>query len=162
MLFLLLRSPYHQRHDRNSSDSLSVNSMKVHTLQDVTVTATRSLFVTKKNTTIYDLDALNLKSSALLRDAFEKLPGMSFRNGVLYHNVREVKRVLINGIDFSHKDPMLALQALPPYIMKNVKVYEHKSDFAMRYRIDDSKEELVADVGVRRKYMGTWTDEVAG
>ncbi|MCM1108840.1 MAG: outer membrane beta-barrel family protein [Clostridium sp.] len=122
--------------------------------------ATRFLIVTRNDTTIYDLDALNLKSSALLREAFEKLPGMSFRNGVLYHNGREVKRVLINGMDFSSKDPLLALQALPSYIMKHVKVYERKSDFAMRYDVDDGKEELVADVTVRRKYMGTWTGEV--
>lgn len=143
------------------NDSLAVDSMKFHHLQETTITATRLLFVTRKDTTIYDFDALDLKSSALLRDAFEKLPGMSFRDGLLYHNGREVKRILINGMDFSHKDPMLALQALPSYIMKNVKVYERKSDFAMRYDIDDGREELVADVSVRKKYMGVWTGEIA-
>ncbi len=137
------------------------DTIKHYELKEATVTATRLLLVTKNDTTIYDLDALNLKSSALLRDAFEKLSGMTFRNGILYHNGREVKRVLVNGMDFSSKDPMLALQALPSYIMKNVKVYEKKSDFAMRYDIDDGREELVADVTVRRKYMGTWTGEVA-
>ena len=142
-------------------DSLRNDTLKGGELQEVTVTATRFLFVTKKDTTIYDLDALHLKSGAPLREAFEKLPGMSFRGGKLYHNGREVKRVLINGMDFSHKDPMLALQALPSYIMKDVKVYERKSDFAMRYDTDDGREELVADVSVRRKYMGTWTGELA-
>ena len=61
---------------------------------------TRFLLVTKKDTTIYDLDALTLKNGALLKEAFEKLPGISFRNGSLYHNGQEVKRVLINGMDF--------------------------------------------------------------
>lgn len=130
-------------------------------LQEVTVTATRLLLVTNKDTTIYNLDALNLKTNALLRDAFEKLPGMSFRNGLLYHNGREVKRILINGIDFNRNDPMQVLQALPSYLMKNVKVYERKSDFAMRYNEDDGREELVADVRVRRKYMGAWTGDLA-
>lgn len=147
--------------DSTRNDSLTVDSMKFHHLQETTITATRLLLVTRKDTTIYDLDALDLKSSALLRDAFEKLPGMSFRNGLLYHNGREVKRILINGMDFSQKNPMLALQALPSYIMKNVKVYERKSDFAMRYDIDDGREELVADVSVRKKYMGVWTGEIA-
>ena len=146
---------------KNNVDSLAVDSIKDKVLQEVTIKATRLLFVTKKDTTIYDLDALNQQSSALLRDAFEKLPGMAFRNGQLYHNGREVKRVLINGMDFNSNNPMLALQALPSYIMKNVKVYERKSDFAIRYDIDDGREELVADVSVRRKYMGTWTGEMA-
>lgn len=146
---------------KNNIDSLTVDSIKDQVLQEVTIKTTRLLFVTRKDTTIYDLDALNLKSSALLHDAFEKLPGMTFRNGQLYHNGREVKRVLINGMDFNSKNPMLALQALPSYIMKNVKVYERKSDFAIRYDIDDGREELVADVSVHRKYMGTWTGEMA-
>lgn len=143
-------------------DSLGTDSAKGRLLKEATVTATRLLLVVKNDTTIYDLDALNMKEGALLREAFEKLPGMTFRDRTLYHNGREVKRVLINGMDFSGKDPMMALQVLPSYLMKNVKVYERKSDFAMRYNEDDGREELVADVSVRRKYMGTWTGEVAG
>ena len=73
---------------KNNVDSLAVDSIKDKVLQEVTIKATRLLFVTKKDTTIYDLDALNQQSSALLRDAFEKLPGMAFRNGQLYHNGR--------------------------------------------------------------------------
>lgn len=148
---------------RQAQDTLGTDHLKEDTLKEVSVAATRFLFITRNDTTIYDLDALNLKGGDLLKDAFEKLPGMSFRDGKLYHNGREVKRVLINGMDFSSKDPLLALQALPSYIMKHVKVYERKSDFAMRYDVDDGKEELVADVSMRRKYMGTWTGEaVAG
>lgn len=146
---------------RHLQDSLGADSLKEHVMKEAKVTATRFLFVTKNDTTIYDMDALSLKSSDMLRDAFEKLPGMSFRNGQLYHNGREVKRVLVNGMNFSSKNPMMALQALPAYIIKNVKVYERKSDFAMRHDVDDGKEELVADVSVRRKYMGTWTGQLA-
>lgn len=137
------------------------DSIRTYDLDDVTVHATRLLLVTKNDTTIYDLDALTVKEGALLRDAFERLPGMSFRDGVLYHNGREVKSILINGVDFSRKDPMLALQALPSYIMKDVKVYERQSDFSMMHGMDDGFRELVADVSVRRKYMGTWTGEIA-
>lgn len=138
-----------------------VDTVKPQELETATVTATRLLLVTRGDTTIYDLDALNIKESALLREAFMKLPGMSFRDGKLYHNGQEVKRVLINGLDFSTKDPLLALHALPAYIMKNVKVYERQSEFTERTGIDDGQLELVADVSVRRKYMGVWTGELA-
>lgn len=138
-----------------------VDTIKPQELGTATVTATRLLLVTRGDTTVYDLDALSIKESALLREAFMKLPGMSFRDGKLYHNGQEVKRVLINGLDFSTKDPLLALHALPAYIMKNVKVYERQSEFTERTGIDDGQLELVADVSVRRKYMGVWTGELA-
>ena len=73
----------------NAQQAPTADSISTYTLDDVTVHATRLLLVTKNDTTIYDLDALTVKEGALLRDAFERLPGMSFRNGVLYHNGRE-------------------------------------------------------------------------
>lgn len=143
-----------------ATDSVNTKGEKEHQLKEAKVIGTRFLLVTKKDTTIYDLDALTLKNGALLREAFEKLPGISFRNGSLYHNGQEVKRVLINGMDFSSKNPLLALQTLPSYIMKNIKVYERKSNFSEKTGIDDGQQELVADVSVRRKYMGVWTGQL--
>ena len=143
-----------------ATDSVNTKGEKEHQLKEAKVIGTRFLLVVKKDTTIYDLDALTLKNGALLREAFEKLPGISFRNGSLYHNGQEVKRVLINGMDFSSKNPLLALQTLPSYIMKNIKVYERKSDFSEKTGIDDGQQELVADVSVRRKYMGVWTGQL--
>ena len=143
-----------------ATDSVNTKGEKEHQLKEAKVIGTRFLLVVKKDTTIYDLDALTLKNGALLREAFEKLPGICFRNGSLYHNGQEVKRVLINGMDFSSKNPLLALQTLPSYIMKNIKVYERKSDFSEKTGIDDGQQELVADVSVRRKYMGVWTGQL--
>ncbi len=143
-----------------ATDSVNTKGEKEHQLKEAKVIGTRLLLVVKKDTTIYDLDALTLKNGALLKEAFEKLPGISFRNGSLYHNGQEVKRVLINGMDFSSKNPLLALQTLPSYIMKNIKVYERKSDFSEKTGIDDGQQELVADVSVRRKYMGVWTGQL--
>ena len=143
-----------------ATDSVNTKGEKEHQLKEAKVIGTRFLLVVKKDTTIYDLDALTLKNGALLREAFEKLPGINFRNGSLYHNGQEVKRVLINGMDFSSKNPLLALQTLPSYIMKNIKVYERKSDFSEKTGIDDGQQELVADVSVRRKYMGVWTGQL--
>lgn len=143
-----------------ATDSVNTKGEKEHQLKEAKVIGTRFLLVVKKDTTIYDLDALTLKNGALLKEAFEKLPGISFRNGSLYHNGQEVKRVLINGMDFSSKNPLLALHTLPSYIMKNIKVYERKSDFSEKTGIDDGQQELVADVSVRRKYMGVWTGQL--
>lgn len=147
-------------HSKKDALPQKVDTLKEQKLKEVTVKATRLLFVTKGDTTLYDLDALSLKNGATLREAFKNLPGMNFRDGVLYHNGQQIKRVLINGLDFSTKNPLLALQALPSYMMKNIKVYERKSDFSEKTGIDDGQQELVADVSVRRKYMGIWTGQL--
>lgn len=148
-------------HSKRDSLPQKVDTLKEKILQEVTITATRLLVVTKGDTTLYDLDVLNLKNGDMLRDAFKNLPGMSFQDGVLYHNGQQIKRILINGLDFSVKNPLLALQALPSYIMKNIKVYERKSDFSEKTGVDDGRQELVADVSVRRKYMGVWTGQLS-
>ena len=88
-------------HSKKDALPQKVDTLKEQKLKEVTVKATRLLFVTKGDTTLYDLDALTLKNGALLKEAFEKLPGIRFRNGSLYLNGQEVKRVLINGMDFS-------------------------------------------------------------
>ena len=66
-----------------ATDSVNTKGEKEHKLKEAKVIGTRFLLVTKKDTTIYDLDALTLKNGALLKEAFEKLPGISFRNGSL-------------------------------------------------------------------------------
>lgn len=159
-IFGQTRTVYSNEHSKKDALPQKVDTLKEQKLKEVTVKATRLLFVTKGDTTLYDLDALTLKNGALLKEAFEKLPGISFLNGSLYHNGQEIKRVLINGVDFSSKNPLLALQTLPSYIMKNIKVYERKSDFSEKTGIDDGQQELVADVSVRRKYMGVWTGQL--
>ena len=45
-------------------------------------------------------------------------------------------------------------------MIKNIKVYERKSDFSEKTGIDDGQQELVADVSVRRRYMGIWTGQL--
>ena len=96
-------------HSKKDALPQKVDTLKEQKLKEVTVKATRLLFVTKGDTTLYDLDALSLKNGATLREAFKNLPGMNFRDGVLYHNGQQIKRVLINGLDFSTKKSFISL-----------------------------------------------------
>ena len=60
-----------------ATDSVNIKGEKEHQLKEAKVIGTRFLLVVKKDTTIYDLDALTLKNGALLREAFEKLRSLT-------------------------------------------------------------------------------------
>lgn len=126
-------------------------------LGEATAKTTRLLFVTKKDTVVFDFDALINESNASLGDAIKKLPGMEVRDGKLYFNGKIVERLMVNGIDFSRENPQLALSQLPAYIVKNVKTYERKTETAMQTGIDDGVRQQVVDVILRKEYHGTWT-----
>jgi len=142
-----------------SADSVHTDSTKTHALREATVKTTRLLFITRKDTIIYDLDAVKLKDGANLGDALKKLPGMEIRQKKLYYMGKPVDRLLVNGFDFSRNDPSMALEALPAYIVKSVKAYEQRGELARVTGLDDGSREQVVNVVLRKKYMGTWTGQ---
>lgn len=142
-----------------STDSVRTDSTKTHALHEATVKTTRLLFITRKDTVIYDLDAVKLKDGANLGDALKKLPGMEIRKKKLYYMGKPVDRLLVNGFDFSRNDPSMALEALPAYIVKSVKAYEQRGELARVTGLDDGSREQVVNVVLRKKYMGTWTGQ---
>ena len=139
-------------------DSLSAPSdTSRYALGAATVTATRLVFVTKKDTIIYNMDALGATRGDMLRDMISRMPGLELRDGVLYFKGRRVTRLLVNGYDFKRGDTQKALDNLPAYIIKSVKAYEGQTDQHRITGIDDGVKEQVVDVVLRREYLGTWT-----
>jgi len=125
-------------------------------LKEATVTTTRLVFVTKKDTVIYDMDALDATKGDLLGDMIDRMPGLELRDGVLYFKGRAVSRLLVNGTDFVRGDTKTALSTLPAYIIKNLKAYEDKTEQAKITGIDDGVREQVVDVILKREYLGEW------
>lgn len=126
-------------------------------LHEATVRAARLVFITKKDTIVYNMDALNPSQSDMLGDVIRKMPGLEVRDGALYYNGRAVNRLMVNGVDFKRGDTSTALSVLPAYIIKEVKAYEGRTDQHRITGIDDGQKEQVVDVILKRRYMGTWT-----
>ena len=131
-----------------------------HQLGEATVRGTRLLFVTKKDTVVYDLDAVAATKGEMLGEVLRKLPGLELRDGVLYYRGKQVDRLLVNGTDFVRGDTQTALEQIPAYIVKNVKAYEGMSDQAKITGIDDGVRQQVVDVVLRREYHGVWAGNV--
>lgn len=133
-------------------------------LHEATVRATRLLFVTKKDTVVYDMDALDAGKGEMLGDMISRMPGLELRDGTLYFKGRAVQRLLVGGVDFVRGDTKQGLRQLPAYIIKSVKAYESESDETKVTGIDNGVREQVVDVILKREYLGTWTGnaDVAG
>lgn len=141
----------------DSTKTQSAQAHKDQNLGEATVTATRLVFVTKKDTVIYDMDALGATKGDMLQDMISRMPGLEMKDGALYYRGKVVNRVLVNGTDFKRGDTKLALQNLPAYIIKNVKAYEDLTTEAKVTGIDDGTRERVINVILKKKYLGTWT-----
>ena len=129
-------------------------------LKEATVSVSRLVFVTKKDTIVYDIDALNASEGDMLGDIIKKMPGLELRDGTLYFKGRAVNRLMVNGVDFQRGDTKQALSVLPAYIIKHVKAYEGQTDKAKVTGIDDGEKETVVDVILRKEYMGSWTGNI--
>lgn len=133
---------------------------KDHTLNGVTVKATRIKMVVKGDTVEYDADAFNLAEGSMLDKLIEAMPGMTLNsNGEIYHNGKKVESLLVNGRDFFNGDPQAALKNLPAYTVKKVQVYRRDDNGA--YMIRDSLErenrkKLVVDVRLKKEYSHGW------
>lgn len=142
--------------DKSAGSKKSAADTTSTHLNEATVTTTRLIFVTKKDTVVYDMDALEASKSDLLGDMIARMPGLELKDGVLYFKGRVVNRLLVNGTDFVRGDTKSALSALPAYIIKSVKAYESLTDQTKITGIDDGEREQVVDVILKREYLGTW------
>lgn len=131
-----------------------------HMLGEAVVRATRIKMVVKGDTVEYDADAFNLAEGSMLDKLISEMPGMQIKdNGEIYHNGRKVESLLVDGKDFFNGDPKMALDNLPAYTVKKVKVY--RKDDEASYLIRDSlkredMKKLVVDVRLKKEYQKGW------
>lgn len=128
-----------------------VSAQEARELDEVTVTASRVKMVVKGDTLVYDGDAFALARGAMLRRLIDQLPAVELKSdGRIYVNGCFVSELTINGEDFFKGDNKVALENMPAYMVKNIKVYR-KTDWERRFK---TREEypLVMDVTVKKEY----------
>lgn len=75
-----------------------------------------------------------------------QLPGATIsQDGVIEVNGRKMNELLINGKDFFKGDPKVALQNLPAYTVKDIKVYDKADDDAYLTHSDANADKLEGD-----------------
>lgn len=126
-------------------------------LKALEVNATKIKMVVKNDTLVFNADAFQLAQGSMLDRLIAMLPGVELDGSRIKVNGRFVSNLLVNGEDFFHGDPQVALDNLPAYMVDKVKVYEKEPEDAYLRKPDPGKElPLVMDVNLKKEYSVGW------
>ena len=122
-------------------------------LDEVKVTATKIKMVMRSDTIVYNADAFQLAEGSMLNALVSELPGVTLEDdGRIYVNGKFVSSLMLNGRDFFRGNPLIALENLPAYIVKNVKVYDKAGEASQLLGRDAGDKSLVMDVYLKKEY----------
>jgi hypothetical protein len=106
-------------------------------LQEVIV-KTGSAIKIKGDTTIYTADSFKVSANANVEELLKKLPGIQVdKNGEIKAMGQKVEKVLVDGEEFFGDDPGMAVKNLRADAVKEVQVFDKKSEQTEFTGIDD-------------------------
>lgn len=131
---------------------------KVKKLDEVTVKTSKVKMVMKGDTLVYNADAFELSNGSMLDALIARLPGAELKDGIIKVNGEFISELLLNGESFFKGDANIALQNLPAFTVKNLKVYrkDHESAYLTGGSKDKKSLPLVMDVILKRDYATGW------
>ena len=126
-------------------DTIQVNDILLKgddiALRSAVVTATVAKMEQLEDTTVFNASAYRTPEGANLEALIKLFPGIEVGDdGKITWNGKEVKEFLINGKDFFKGDTEVAMKNLPVSLVKKIKAYDKKSDYAEQTGIDDGEE----------------------
>ncbi len=127
-------------------------------LQEVII-KTGSAIKIKGDTTIYTADSFKVSANANVEELLKKLPGIQVdKNGEIKAMGEKVAKVLVDGEEFFGDDPGMAVKNLRADAVKEVQVFDKKSDQAEFTGIDDGNTQKTINLKLKddkkRGYFG--------
>ena len=114
-----------------------------------------------EDTTVFNASAYRTPEGATLEALIKLFPGMEVSDdGKITWNGKEIKEFLINGKDFFKGDTEVAMKNLPVNMVKKIKAYDKKSDYAEQTGIDDGEESTVLDIMTKRELNETLVSNI--
>ena len=122
-------------------------------LAGIEVTADRIPIRMKGDTMLYDAAAFAVGDNAKVEDLLRRLPGMSIdANGQLTWRGKVVQEVMINGKPFFAGNSSLITQNLDAKALKNVEVFDQKTDSEEISGIDDGEENTTVNLEMNEEF----------
>lgn len=107
-------------------------------LLEEVIVKTGSPIKIKGDTTVYTADSFRVRAGANVEELLKKLPGIQVdKDGKITAMGEQVKKVLVDGEEFFGDDPGIATKNLRADIVKEVQVFDKKSDQHAFTGIDD-------------------------
>jgi len=120
----------------NNTAAISLTS-KSKLLQELIVKSGNPIRV-KGDTTIYTADSFKVSANANVEELLKKLPGIQVdKSGKITAMGEQVTKVLVDGEEFFGDDPGMAIKNLRADAVKEVQVFDKKSEQAEFTGIDD-------------------------
>jgi len=91
----------------------------------------------KGDTLQYNADAYKVNNDASTKDLVSKMPGIVVDGSGVSANGETVQQVLLDGKRFFGQDPLLSLNTIPAEVVKNIQVFDQKSEQSQFTGIDD-------------------------
>ncbi|NJB85202.1 hypothetical protein GGR26_000947 [Lewinella marina] len=130
-------------------------------LSGVEVTADRIPIRMKGDTMLYDAAAFAVGENAKVEDLLRRLPGMSIdASGQLTWRGKPVQEVMINGKPFFAGNATLVTQNLDAKALKNVEVFDQKSDDEEITGVDDGEENTTVNLEMKEEFKAKIFGEV--
>lgn len=123
--------------DPNTSIPVIALTSKSKLLEEVIIKSGSPIKI-KGDTTVYTADSFKVRAGANVEELLKKLPGIQVdKDGKITAMGEQVKKVLVDGEEFFGDDPGIATKNLRADIVKEVEVFDKKSDQAVFTGIDD-------------------------
>jgi hypothetical protein len=104
----------------------------------------------KGDTVSYTADSFKVSANANVEELLKKLPGIQVdKDGKIKAMGEEVKKVLVDGEEFFGDDPGMAVKNLRADAIKEVQVYDKKSDQAEFTGIDDGQKQKTINLKMK-------------
>jgi hypothetical protein len=145
-----------------NENSKTLNTVKLTNksklLQEIIIKTGGSIKI-KGDTTIYTADSFNVSANANVEELLKKLPGIQVdKNGEIKAMGEKVKKVLVDGEEFFGDDPGMAVKNLRADAVKEVQVFDKKSEQAAFTGIDDGNTQKTINLKLkedkRKGYFG--------
>ena len=125
------------------ADGLDLKSISIipksKLLQELILKSSSPMKV-RGDTTIFTADSFKVSANANVEELLKKLPGIQVdKDGKIKAMGETVEKVLVDGEEFFGDDPGMAVKNLRADAVKEVQVYDKKSDQAEFTGIDDGK-----------------------
>ena len=138
---------------KNQSQDLGILLMAPDAilLREAVVTGRSAQIVVRKDTLVYNPEALRTPEGSPIEELIKRMPGAEVdEDGNITVNGKVVKKILLDGKEFMLGDVETALKNLPVSIIQNVKFYDQQSDQARITGIEDGNKETVLDFTIKR------------
>ena len=135
------------KNDKNDVGAISLMS-KTELLREIIIKS-GSMRI-KGDTTSYRASDFKVDANANVEDLLKKLPGIQVdKNGVIKAMGETVKKVLVDGEEFFGDDPGMAVKNLRADAVKEVQVFDKKSDQAAFTGIDDGNSQKTINLKLK-------------